>query len=607
MQMKRTLMVLAGMAVAIAAQELKPFSSDGCSLFPDGTLSQNRLWLNCCITHDRTYWIGGTEAERLKADQELEACVESIGEPEIAKVMLAGVRVGGSPYLPTSFRWGYGWSESRGYKALDAHEKALVLAEQARVAKILAQHTTLLDDVERFRNTRNALHEILEYVKAHHDIFPAHKLHEKRPTSQEERMVIWQTWQAFLDRMMVLDALQQCYVTQQKDADTPFESIGYAAFLAQYRYAMDFIALMENDPAMHTVLNEAVPELGLKKGRYSALKFRFLNVIKGADFALKDVKYKMDTVDSMLLSEIEEDRKRIWEQGRGTGPKATLKNGATIVKDSAFSLFFPLQKEVSEWMGDVKVLRTQSSLISSEQIEQMHTLLQPGDILLERREWYLSNIGLPGYWPHAALYIGTPQERRAFFGKSLSGEKRYGGDFERYLQTRYDNAYRLGTLKHHDGHLPRVIEAISEGVSFTTLQHSVDADSVAILRPRLPKPQIAEAIERAYHYSGRPYDFNFDFLTDSKLVCTELVYKAYEPKTGHQGITFPLQEVVGRKVTTANDMAQLFDAQYGTQTQQLDLIAFYDGHEWQKKALRSDLDAFRESWKRPKWFIWVQK
>jgi hypothetical protein len=36
---------------------------------------------------------------------------------------LAGVRVGGTPYLPTSFRWGYGWSESRGYKALSDEEK----------------------------------------------------------------------------------------------------------------------------------------------------------------------------------------------------------------------------------------------------------------------------------------------------------------------------------------------------------------------------------------------------------------------------------------------------------------------------------------------------
>ncbi len=608
MKAKVVFLLVTAASLAIMAQELKPFTSDGCSIFPDGTWSQNKLWLNCCIAHDKAYWIGGTDAERLQADRELKACVESIGEPEIAKIMLAGVRVGGSPYLPTSFRWGYGWSESRGYQPLGKAEKALIAAEEARSAKASAQTLMFLNDMETLHNTRNAMHDILAYVQSRPDIFPPQKLHEKRLISREQRLVVWQTWQAFLDRILVLDALQQRYGAHEKDAEAPFESIGYAAFLAQYRYAMDFIELMENDPAMHTVLNEAVPELGLKKGRYSALKFRFLNLIKGADFALKEFKNKIktDQAHPLLAKEMEEDRQSIWEKGTGAGPKATLKNAAKVVKETTFSLYFPLQKEISEWMGDVKVLRTKSSLISKEQMQEIHAMLQPGDILLERREWYLSNIGLPGYWPHAALYIGTPKERQAYFGTSLNHIKNYGADFEAYLKKSYPQAYRLSTVAHEDGHLPRVIEAISEGVSFTTLEHSVDADSVVILRPLLNKEQIAVAIERAYHYSGRAYDFNFDFLTDSKLVCTELVYKAYEPKQGYKGLTFPLQEIVGRQVTTANDMAQLFDAEYGTKAQQLDFIAFYDGYEWQKKAIRSDLEAFRQSWKRPKWFIWVQ-
>lgn len=110
-------------SIVASAESIAPFTSDGCSVFPDGTLQQNKLWLSCCTVHDYAYWQGGTYDERLIADKELEQCVSKVGEPEIARLMLAGVRVGGSPYFPTSFRWGYGWSYPRFYKALTEAEK----------------------------------------------------------------------------------------------------------------------------------------------------------------------------------------------------------------------------------------------------------------------------------------------------------------------------------------------------------------------------------------------------------------------------------------------------------------------------------------------------
>ena len=110
----------------LQAAELKPFTSDGCSAFPDGTPAQHTLWLSCCTTHDFAYWQGGTWQQRLDADEALEACVSAVGEPEIADVMLAAVRVGGSPYLPTRFRWGYGWPWPRFYSPLTSEELAQI-------------------------------------------------------------------------------------------------------------------------------------------------------------------------------------------------------------------------------------------------------------------------------------------------------------------------------------------------------------------------------------------------------------------------------------------------------------------------------------------------
>ena len=105
---------------------LQPFTTDGCSNFPDGTLSHKQLWLRCCTVHDWKYWAGGSYDERLIADRELRACVNSAGEPAIAELMLAGVSVGGSPWWPTRFRWGYGWPYTHGYSELTAEEQEQV-------------------------------------------------------------------------------------------------------------------------------------------------------------------------------------------------------------------------------------------------------------------------------------------------------------------------------------------------------------------------------------------------------------------------------------------------------------------------------------------------
>jgi len=180
------------------------------------------------------------------------------------------------------------------------------------------------------------------------------------------------------------------------------------------------------------------------------------------------------------------------------------------------------------------------------------------------------------------------------------------GSFEALLQSRYPSTYGTSRKSQEQGHLPRVLEAMSEGVSFTTLEHSADCDTLAVLRPRLPKREKAAAILRAFHYAGRPYDFNFDFHTDSALVCTELVCKAYQAEADLKGVQFPLSEVLGRPVTPANEMVRQFDAQFGTAGQQMDLVLFLDGSERAKKAVESTVANFRSSWKRPKWHVLTQ-
>ena len=105
---------------------LNDFTTDGCSLFPDGSFEQPQVWCHCCIAHDKVYWSGGTKEQRRDADLALKQCVATTGHPSIAHLMWLGVRAAGSPNLSTSFRWGYGWPYLRPYQALSIEEEAMV-------------------------------------------------------------------------------------------------------------------------------------------------------------------------------------------------------------------------------------------------------------------------------------------------------------------------------------------------------------------------------------------------------------------------------------------------------------------------------------------------
>lgn len=110
---------------------IAPFSTDGCSDFPDGSLKNPKLWRQCCVAHDLKYWAGGTVEERIQADEDLQQCVAAVGQPGTSGVMLVGVRFFGSPWLPTSYRWGYGWPFTHGYKALTPEEAGMVDAQRS--------------------------------------------------------------------------------------------------------------------------------------------------------------------------------------------------------------------------------------------------------------------------------------------------------------------------------------------------------------------------------------------------------------------------------------------------------------------------------------------
>jgi hypothetical protein len=83
----------------------RPFTTDACSIAPN-TLG-DKEWSQCCILNDFAYWCGGTNEERKAADEELRSCINAESQ-NMGDVYYWQMRLLGSKWLPSPWRWGYG-------------------------------------------------------------------------------------------------------------------------------------------------------------------------------------------------------------------------------------------------------------------------------------------------------------------------------------------------------------------------------------------------------------------------------------------------------------------------------------------------------------------
>jgi hypothetical protein len=92
------------------AFELRSFSTDYCTNYPEGTRARPELWKHCCLIHDLNFWAGGSSRDRKTADLQLRTCIEDTGAVSTAWLMYLGVRAGSfSPIKYSDKRWGNGW------------------------------------------------------------------------------------------------------------------------------------------------------------------------------------------------------------------------------------------------------------------------------------------------------------------------------------------------------------------------------------------------------------------------------------------------------------------------------------------------------------------
>ncbi|MDH5672667.1 MAG: YiiX/YebB-like N1pC/P60 family cysteine hydrolase [Myxococcales bacterium] len=432
----------------------------------------------------------------------------------------------------------------------------------------------------------------------------------------EQRGALLGAWLEYLDHAVALDRIVDLHkyfwqinpIAHRKLNARSF-LIGYSALVIQTEALARLERSIGDNRAIESLLNDPRPELGIPKGGYAQLKWRLtspstllrLNAGRLHLKLLQTTRALEVKDENVLLDHARKGYERLWKI-LGREPELFGDNPLEYLESQAFKAWFPVQKGVAEGMGKLRVT-DRANFVTPELLQGVIGELEPGDILLERRNWYATNIGLPGFWPHAALYVGTLAEMDAFFESEAERAVTAGLAPSQYLQKELPALHAAFAKADAEGHKPRVIEAIGEGVTLTSLEHSGNADYLAVLRPRLARSVRLASLVRAFGFHGRPYDFNFDFVTDQALVCSELVYKAYEPADAKPGIAFELSKAGGRWVLPPNEIAHFFDRERGAEVEAspLEFVLFFDGNEEAGRAFRRDEAEFRRTWQRPKW------
>ena len=318
--------------------------------------------------------------------------------------------------------------------------------------------------------------------------------------------------------------------------------LAYAAACLLVRSARYLVGTFATDKVVQRKLNEPEPYFRIPGRQYTSIyksmtsprnawellqSLRFADEHRQAIEALSNDSQLGPVVE--LLGESEESLR----VSVGQYAKARLRyrwhalrrRRATAVQRGLFGVAEAFGRLVAEIHNPWHTKRVDSSVQS-----QLVDLLVPGDVIVTRHDDALSNLALPGYWPHAALHIGSAAHR-----ERLS------------IEVDQERASRWVVPL-------RVLEARKDGVLFRDLSDTLAVDAVAVIRPRLSRTQLAKAISRAITHEGKLYNFDFDFFRADRLVCTEVVYRAYD---GIGPMQFSLTSRAGRLTLSAEDLLDM--------------------------------------------------
>jgi hypothetical protein len=328
--------------------------------------------------------------------------------------------------------------------------------------------------------------------------------------------------------------------------------IGFTAACFLIRSGLFMIGIAQGRRVVRRKLDEAEPRFDIPKKSFTQIyrlqtsmrrmwkfhaAYQFYLRNKDDLTLLKNDPELSALVDLLIAEEpfMEKRRRNYWNHRIRYRWHSFRRRHRSGFEQTMFRIFELGGRTIAELRDPTTGLRRLPKRAAGVPCSQALAILEPGDIIVTRHRDALSNLFLPGFWPHAAFFVGEQKE---------------GGN---------------------------VVEARKDGVKLRDLSDTLSVDAFLVLRANLGTDIKNSAASRALCHVDKLYDFAFDFSQSDRLACTAVVYRSWH---GLGDVTFSLGEKAGRMCLSAEELiSQALDSGH------FQIVAFF-GPDCEKLSLQ---------------------
>lgn len=262
--------------------------------------------------------------------------------------------------------------------------------------------------------------------------------------------------------------------------------------------------------------------------------------------------------------------------------KTDYNNFFYYIKYRIDKLLFWLSKHIGFFISHTKFSTRKSWLVKKENIKKYLEIAKSWDIFLSRWNWNASNISIPGFWKHMAMYLGKwdylKQNFKWNFLKRLDDEKYY------------------------------IIEATWEWVTISDIfDFAWHIDYLGVSRTTFSKEKIKRSLKNVLSHFGKWYDHIFNFYSDKRMVCSALVLKSYAKEyKKDEGISIELEKIWISLTYPPNSFISKLQEDKKSENREVEWIFFIDSIEKTWENFVSNVNELLKTWKRAKFSMFLK-